>query len=246
VIHFAANPEVRLDSTDSITSFRENVVATHSVLEALVHSPAKAFVFASSSTVYGDAKVFPTPEDYAPLLPVSVYGATKLAGEALVAAYSKTYGLNAGILRLANIVGPRGRIGIVPDFIRKLKTNPGRLQILGDGTQRKSYLHVDDCVEAVLKVLPTLRGVEIYNVGSEGQTDVREIADIVCQGLKLHPHYEFTGGVDGGRGWVGDVKFMLLDTRKLRSLGWKPRRTSSEAVKKTIDAYVETESKLFQ
>jgi len=216
--------------------FRQNVVATYNLLEALRRSEvAESLVFTSSSTVYGDASEIPTPEDYAPLVPISVYGASKLASEALIIAYAHTYGFRAVIYRLANIVGPRSRHGVIYDFIRKLKANPGELEILGDGTQAKSYLHVDDCIEAMLFGLAkSASRVGIFNLGSEDRVDVKTIAAIVVREMGLEEvGFRFTGGVDGGRGWRGDVKYMHLAIDKLKTIGWNPRLNSVEAVTKT-------------
>jgi UDP-glucose 4-epimerase len=235
VFHFAANPEVRLDLSDPETCFRQNVYATHVVLEAIRNSGAEKIVFASTSTIYGDARVVPTPEDYAPLEPISVYGASKLASEALITAYAHSYGFAALILRFANVVGSRSGHGVIFDFVRKLREDPGELEILGDGTQTKSYLYIDDCVSAVLTAFERMRGrVEVLNVGSEDQVGVREIADVVVEEMRLKDvNFRFTGGVDGGRGWVGDVKNMLLDVTRLKAKGWKPKYNSKEAVRQT-------------
>lgn len=244
VFHLAANPEVRLEKADSMTSFEENVVSTHAVLESMRGSSTYTFVFASSSTVYGDAKIRPTPEDYSPLMPISIYGGCKLASEGLSVAYSNAYGFNATILRFANIVGMRSNHGVVPDFIRKLNAEPTRLEILGDGYQTKSYLHVDDCVSAIITTMSHSKGVSIYNVGSEDQISVREVADIVCEEMGLGPRYLFTGGVDRGRGWKGDVKNMFLDTSRLQSLGWRPKHNSAEAIRTTTKQILDLEGSM--
>jgi UDP-glucose 4-epimerase len=234
VFHLAANPEVRLESCDPVTCFQQNVYATHVLLEKIKNSRVQTIVFASTSTVYGEAKVIPTPEDYSPLEPISIYGASKLASEALVTAYAHSFNKKAIILRLANIVGPRSQHGVIHDFISKIKKNPCELEILGDGTQKKSYLYIDDCIEALFVSLKNQnKGVEVFNIGSEDQIDVKTIASIVaeemgCKGIR----FKFTGGVEGGRGWIGDVKTMLLDISKLKKLGWKPKLNSKEAVRK--------------
>ncbi len=234
VLHLSANPEVRPDRTSPETCFNETLLATKVVLEAASQSRISHFVYASSSTVYGDAKLRPTHEDYSPLIPVSIYGAAKLGAEALIAGYSKVCGFNAYILRLANVIGPRSGHGVVPDFVAKLRKDPKRLEILGDGTQTKSYLYIDDCVDALLRVISRTDGVAVYNVGSEDQANVMRIAEIVCHEMGVAPAYDLTGGVDGGRGWVGDVKQMLLDVGRLKSLGWAPRYSSEEAVRVTV------------
>ncbi|MBS7616749.1 NAD-dependent epimerase/dehydratase family protein [Candidatus Bathyarchaeota archaeon] len=243
VFHLAANPEVRAGSENPTLHFEQNVLATFNLLEAVRKAESvKTLVFTSSSTVYGDAYEIPTPENYAPLKPVSVYGASKLASEALIASYAYTYGFKAVIYRLANIVGARTKHGVIHDFIRKLKENPKSLEILGDGTQKKSYLHVSDCLEAMLIGLEASKEkVEIYNIGSDDQVSVKEIADIICGKMGLNNvQYMFTGGVDGGRGWKGDVKFMLLNSNKLKQLGWKPKFNSRQAVERAVEEILKT------
>ena len=233
IFHLAANPEVRINSLGARIHYRQNVEATFNLLEAARKSEnVKTFVFTSSSTVYGEASKIPTPEDYSPLEPISTYGATKLACEALVAGYAHAHDFNAVIYRLANVVGPRNKHGVVYDFVRKLTENPTELEILGDGNQTKSYICIDDCVEAMLLGWEKSRDrVEVYNIGSENQINVKTIARIVTDEMGLKDtKFRFTGGVDGGRGWKGDVKNMLLDVNKLKKLGWKPKLTSEEAV----------------
>ena len=237
VFHLAANPEVRLSSVSPNVHFEQNIVATNNLLEAVRKSgSAKSFVFTSSSTVYGEASQIPTPENYAPLEPISVYGASKMASEALIMAYAHTYGFNTVIYRLANIIGPRSKHGVIHDFIEKLRFNPYELEILGDGTQAKSYLYVDDCVEAILfGFMKSSHRVEAFNLGSEDQINVNSIAQIVVEEMDLkNVTFRYTGGVDGGRGWKGDVKHMLLAVDRLKTLGWRPKLSSVEAVTKTV------------
>ncbi|MBS7647357.1 MAG: NAD-dependent epimerase/dehydratase family protein [Candidatus Bathyarchaeia archaeon] len=244
VFHFAANPEVKISSENPKIHYEQNVLATFNLLEAIRRTDSvKTLIFASTSTVYGDAQQIPTPENYAPLKPISVYGASKLASEALIISYAYNYGFKAVIFRLANIVGSRARHGVICDFIRKLKENPEKLEILGDGTQKKSYLHVEDCVDAILFCINLVhRKAEIFNVGSEDQITVKEIADIVCRKMGLNNvKYMFTGGVEGGRGWKGDVKFMLLDIDKIKKLGWKPKLNSYQAVEKAAEEILKDE-----
>ena len=236
VFHLAANPEVRIGFSTPEIHFEQNVISTYRLLEALRRSgSSEIFLFTSSSTVYGDASEIPTPEDYGPLKPISIYGASKLASEALISSFAQTYGFKAIICRLANIIGPRSRHGVIYDFIRKLKSNPQELEILGDGTQTKSYLYIDDCVSAMLTILEkSRRKVEIFNIGSEDWINVKRIAEIVTEEMGLkNVSFRFTGGVDGGRGWKGDVKYMLLSIERLKSLGWRPKLNSAEAVRKT-------------
>ncbi len=241
VIHMAANPEVRVSVTDPEVHFRENIVVTFNLLEACRKvGCVKKFVFASSSTVYGDARVFPTPEDHE-LRPISVYGACKASCELLLHSYAHLYGIQGIVLRYANIVGPRLRHGVIYDFMMKLKRDPTRLEILGDGTQRKSYLYVDDAVEATMIVTFNENSYfEVYNVGNEDWITVKEIADIVCEVLGVRPVYVFKPATQNGRGWPGDVKYMQLSIKKLKEkYEWRPKYTSREAVKKTAQALAE-------
>jgi UDP-glucose 4-epimerase len=233
IFHIAANPEVRVDTTNPDVHFQQNIVATHNLLEHLRRTDSYyKLIFTSTSTVYGDATRTPTSEVYGPLLPISTYGASKLACEALISAYAYTYGFNSIIYRLANVVGLRSQHGVIHDFIQKLTRNPKELEILGDGTQNKSYLHVADCINALLLGLEKANNrVEIYNVGSEDQINVKTVAQIVIREMKLkNVKLTLTGGVDGGRGWAGDVKNMLLDINKLKSIGWEPKLNSQQAI----------------
>ncbi|MCD6340527.1 MAG: NAD-dependent epimerase/dehydratase family protein [Desulfurococcales archaeon] len=241
VFHFAANPEVRVSVTNPRIHFDENVLATFNVLEQCRVNDVNLLVFASSSTVYGDAKEFPTPEDYQPLEPISVYGAAKLACEYLIISYSKLYGIKSLILRFANIVGPRQTHGVIVDFIRKLRANPKVLEILGDGTQRKSYLHVQDLLTGIDYSIDFLlkSGISyaIFNVGNDDWITVNEIAKIVIEEMGLsNVRFTYRKATEDGRGWKGDVKFMLLDNSKLKSLGWRPKYSSAEAIRYTVRA----------
>jgi UDP-glucose 4-epimerase len=245
VFHLAANPEVKASFDSPYLHFQQNVVATFQLLDAVRKTESvKGVVFTSSSTVYGDVETRPTSEEYAPLKPVSMYGAAKLASEGLVSSFAHTYGFNASICRLANIIGPRAQRGVILDFILKLRKTPGRLEILGDGTQTKSYLYVDECVEGlILSYILKQHQVEIFNIGSEDQTSVMKIAEIVSEVMGLSGvNFHCTGGVDGGRGWKGDVKQMLLDISRLKGLGWHPRLTSDQAVRATAEALFDTAS----
>ncbi|MGQ9640622.1 MAG: NAD-dependent epimerase/dehydratase family protein [Candidatus Bathycorpusculaceae bacterium] len=247
VFHLAANPDVRLGEVDPPVHFRENLLVTFTVLEAMRRSErARRIVFASTSTVYGEADVLPTPEDYGPLLPISVYGAAKLGSEALISSHCHTFGFSGVLLRFANVVGARAKHGVIVDFIRKLRQNAEELEILGDGKQKKSYLHVKDLVSAFFAVLPCLErtgGVEAFNVGSLDWVDVKRIAEVVCEEMGLRDvAFRFTGGVDGGRGWRGDVKTMLLSTDKLVNLGWRPKLNSEEAVRLSCRELLKSEN----
>ena len=235
VFHLAANPDVRSAADNTYAHVEQNILATYNVLEAMRFQNVKDIVFTSTSTVYGEAIVFPTPEDYGPLKPISVYGASKLASEALISSYVSTFGMRGVLYRFANVVGSRGTHGVIYDFINKLRANPNELEILGDGKQRKSYVHVSDFLKAmVLGYEMTEEALGIYNIGTEQSTDVIAIADIVTEVMGLAGvRYRTTGGVDGGRGWKGDVKVMSLDIKAILALGWEPKHTSDEAVRKT-------------
>lgn len=241
VIHMAANPEVKLSSIEPRIHFDENLVATFNVLEASRINDVGVHLFASSSTVYGDARVIPTPETY-PYEPVSVYGASKAACEILYKTYSSLYGFSVSIARYANIIGPRSTHGVVVDFIHKLRRDPTILEILGDGTQRKSYLYISDAVEATITLLRLCtenKGFHVYNVGNEDWVTVKEIADIVVEEMGLkNVRYVFKPATPDGRGWPGDVKLMLLDIAKIKSLGWRPLISSAEAVRRTARAII--------
>ena len=239
VFHLAASPDTRIGATDTERDYKQNLFGTRMLLEAMRETGTRQIVFASSSTVYGDAKIIPTSESYAPS-PISLYAASKLACEAFISAYCHLFGLSATVLRLANIVGPRTTHGVVYDFYTKLRENPRRLEMLGDGRQKKSYLYVDDCVKAFLKALPRRESeMETYNVGSEDQVDVRGIAKIVSGEMGL-PRIELIAksSISDGRGWKGDVKEMLLDASKMRGRGWTPLHSSEEAVRLTTKALV--------
>lgn len=233
VYHVAANPDVKLGAKDTKIHFEQNVRATHNLLEAMRINDIRDIVFTSTSTVYGEAKKIPTPEDYGPLIPISLYGASKLAAEAFITSYAHTFGMKAVIFRFANIVGPRSTHGVIYDFIMKLRRNPRELEILGDGTQSKSYLYVEDCVDAIIFGYEHRKeDVEIFNIGSEDWINVRKIADIVVEEMNLrNVKYKFTGGK---RGWKGDVPKMLLSIDKIKNYGWKPRYNSEESVRLTV------------
>jgi len=236
VYHLAANPEVRSYKASSYDHFRQNIEGTFNLLEAIRENGGIQFLgFTSTSTVYGEASVIPTPETYAPLKPISNYGASKLAAEALICSYAAIHKFRAGIFRLANIIGPRSDHGVIYDFINKLKANPAELEVLGDGSQSKSYLYIDDCIRGMLTSLESFNEqVDIFNIGSEDRLIVMKIAEIVINAMKLsNVAIRTTGGVDGGRGWKGDVKIMQLDTSNLKKHGWKPKHNSVEAVKLT-------------
>jgi UDP-glucose 4-epimerase len=241
IFHLAANPEVRVGATNPSVHFNENVVSTYNLLEAVRrHGGTRLIAFASTSTVYGEAGRIPTGEDYGPLKPISTYGASKLACESLIAAYASSYGFRAVIFRLANVIGPRSTHGIIYDLVNKLKTNPRELEILGDGTQAKSYLHVSDCVSGMLTGMDKLdERVGILNVGGEDQISVLKIADVVCEEMGLkNVKVECRDALGDGRGWIGDVKLMRLDVSKLEELGWKPKMNSETAIRSAAKSVI--------
>lgn len=215
--------------------FRQNLGATFNLLDVMrKRATPTRLVFASTSTVYGEPSVIPTPEDYGPLLPISTYGATKLGCEALAASYTQLLPLQVVIFRFPNVVGSRARHGVVYDFIMKLQKNPRELGVLRDGTQTKSYLHVDDCVGAFLMALDDKfwhGAVEVYNIGSEDQINVLRIARIVAEVTGLNNVAFRTTQSIGGRAWPGEIKTMQLNITKIRRHGWKPERNSDEAVR---------------
>jgi len=233
VYHFAANPEVR--QVDPALHFQENQVATFTLLESMREMTSRNIVFASTSTIYGDASIQPTPENYGPLFPISTYGASKLACEAMIASYAFTYGFRGLVLRLGNVVGARSNHGVIADFLKKLKQGSDSLEVLGDGTQSKSYIHVSDCISAVESVVESFlksdKRIDAYNVSSADRVTVRRIAEIVLQQTNSNAEIRLTGGIDGGRGWMGDVKLMQLSNLRLQALGWKERYSSEAAIR---------------
>lgn len=237
VYHLAADPDVRESSIHPDKQLNNTILATHRVLEAMRAAKIQEIVFTSTSTVYGEATEIPTPESYTPMEPVSVYGAAKLSCEALISAYCYSYGFTSWIFRFANIIGPRSGHGVITDFIRKLRANPDELEILGDGSQTKSYLEVRACIAAIMfSVMNTSRQVNTFNIGSEDWISVTEIADIISEEMGLTPKYQYTGGT---RGWVGDVPRMQLDITRMKELGWRPDITSRESVRVAVRAALE-------
>lgn len=228
VFHFAANPKVNTFPSDRDKDFKENLEGTKNVLEACERYEVEELVFASSSVVYGEEAEIPTPED-ANMGPISMYGATKCGGEHICQVYQQIFDIDLTIVRLANIVGGRNQKGVIFDFKNKLKDNPDKLVILGNGKQRKSYLHVSDTVEGILASWKS--DETVFNIGSKDSIDVDGIADIVADEMDLNPDYEYTGGE---KGWDGDVPEMRLSIEKLEEKGWTPDKDSAESVRKTV------------
>ncbi len=238
VFHLAANPDIRRGIRHTDVDLKQNTLVTYNVLESMRLAGVKEIVFASTSTVYGEPKIMPTPEDYGPLYPISLYGASKLACEALCTSFAHTFNMKCWIFRFANIVGGRATHGVIYDFLAKLGRNPKKLEILGDGKQTKSYLLIDDCVDAMLYAHKNSREqFNVFNLGSGDRVNVKTIAKILADKMGLKKvKFVFTGGK---RGWPGDVPQMFLDVSKLSGLGWKAGCNSREAVRTAIDRILE-------
>lgn len=237
VWHCAADPDVRTSGYRAEGHVQQNVIATLRVLEAMRVNAVKRIAFTSTSTVYGEAAIIPTPEDYAPLQPISLYGASKLGSESLISAFCHTFDLQGVSFRFANIVGARSTHGVTYDFYHKLKADPKRLEILGDGRQHKSYCHVEDCVGAMMYVAGKFPArYDVYNIGSDDAIDVLELARVATDAWGLKGVELVTTGAPGTGGWKGDVRRMGLSNEKIKKLGWKPKHTSAEAIRLTANA----------
>lgn len=233
VFHFAANADVRMGCEHPKKDLEQNTIATFHVLEAMRKNKIDRIGFSSTGSVYGEAEVIPTPEDAPFPIQTSLYGASKLACEGLLAAYAEGFGYTAYIFRFVSILGERYTHGHVYDFCKKLKENPQSLHILGNGKQRKSYLYVQDCLDAVFTVVEQAKDrVNIYNLGTDEYCEVNDSASWIAQRMGLKPEFTYAGG---DRGWIGDNPFIYLDTRKVRSLGWKPKYGIRDGVLKTVD-----------
>ncbi len=232
VFHLAADPEVKTGFESPKTSYEKNILSTFNLLEQIRKSNVETILFTSSATVYGEPNIIPTPEEYGPLLPISHYGSSKLACEALISSYCHNYGIKSQIFRLANVIGIRSNHGVIWDFVNKLRKNEKKLEVLGDGQQTKSYIHVSDCIDCFLFCLSRItKQVEVFNIGNYDKVNVMLIADVVCSTLGLkNVKIETIGGIDNGRGWIGDVKIMQLGIEKLKKMGWGPKFSSMEAV----------------
>jgi UDP-glucose 4-epimerase len=230
VWHIAANPDIRKGTESSRYDLEQNTLVTYNVLEAARRNDINSVVFSSTSTIYGPAKVIPTPEDYGPCLPISLYGASKLACEGLVSAYSSLYGIRAWIFRFANIIGKRSTHGILPDLVDKLNKDRSRLEVLGDGKQRKSYLLVEETVDGMFFAFERAKDqLNYFNLGSSDQITVKRIVDILVEEANLRDtKIVYTGGEVG---WKGDVPRFLLSPEKMAKLGWKAKHSSEEAVR---------------
>ena len=237
VHHLAANPDIRLGTEVTDTDLKQGTLATYNVLESMRKVGVNKISFSSSSAIYGEAEEMPTPETYGPVMPISLYGASKLGSEALITAWAGTFGANAWIHRFANIVGPRGTHGVIFDFIHKLKRDPSRLEVLGNGMQEKSYMSAEDCVRAMVHLVDfCVDNVSLYNLGTGDTCSVRRIAEIVVEESGLEGvSIEYTGG---DRGWAGDVPKTSLEVGRLLSTGFEPDMASEDAIRHTARALI--------
>jgi UDP-glucose 4-epimerase len=232
VFHLAANADVRFGLEHPRRDLEQNTLATSNVLEAMRRCGVGRIAFSSTGSVYGEAAVIPTPEDAPFPVQTSLYGASKLAAEGLLAAYAEGFGFECHIFRFVSILGERYTHGHVVDFYRQLREHPGELRVLGDGTQRKSYLYVGDCIDAMLRALAEARGkVNILNLGTDEYCQVNDSIRWICEHLGLAPRISYGGG---DRGWAGDNPFILLDCSRIRGLGWKPKLGIREAILRTV------------
>lgn len=233
VFHLAANADVRFGVDHPRRDLEQNTIATFNVLEAMRSNGVGRVAFSSTGSVYGEAVQFPTPEDAAFPVQTSLYGASKLAGEGLVAAYCSGFGFQGYIFRFVSILGERYTHGHVFDFYKQLLDHPGELDILGNGRQRKSYLYIQDCIDAMLQVIEhSTAGVNIYNLGTEEYCEVNDSIGWICERLALNPARRYSGGE---RGWIGDNPFIFLDTARVRALGWKPKLTIQQGIIRTVE-----------
>ncbi|MBS3780981.1 MAG: NAD-dependent epimerase/dehydratase family protein [Candidatus Thermoplasmatota archaeon] len=243
VFHLAADPDVKVGAEDTFVHLEQNIIATYNILDAMRENDIQEIVFTSSSTVYGETEVIPTPEDLGPLKPISLYGSSKLSCEALISSFCHTFDMRSASFRFANVVGPRSTHGVTYDFVEKLKDDPTELEILGapPGTT-KSYFYITDCIDGMLFGTRNAENiVEYFNLGSEDYINVKQIADIVCEEMGLKDvEYDWTAGSEGDKaGWKGDVKTMLLSLEKIKNLGWSPKHDSAESIAKTVRALLE-------
>ncbi len=232
VFHMAANADVRFGTEHPRKDLEQNTIATHNVLEAMRANGMKRIAFASTGSVYGESAVIPTPETAPFPIQTSLYGASKLAGEGLIAAYCEGFGFQAWIFRFVSILGERYTHGHVFDFFRQLRNDPSKLRVLGNGKQRKSYLYVQDCIDAILLAISqATERVNIFNLGVDAYCEVNDSILWISEASGIHPEVNYTGG---DRGWVGDIPFVFLDTARIRALGWEPKVNIRESVIKTI------------
>jgi UDP-glucose 4-epimerase len=233
VFHLAANADVRFGLGHPGKDLEQNTIATFNVLEAMRANAIRDIAFSSTGSVYGEAAVIPTPEDAAFPIQTSLYGASKLAGEGLIASYCEGYGMRGWVFRFVSILGERYTHGHVFDFYRMLLADPTRLSVLGNGRQRKSYLYIQDCIDAIFHALANAQHkINIFNLGTDEYCEVKDSIGWITARLGLTPNLEYSGG---DRGWVGDNPFIFLDTRKIRALGWQPKLSIRGGIERTLD-----------
>jgi len=232
VFHIAANADVRGGIINTKVDLEQNIIATHNILDTMRKDGIRKIVFASSSVVYGEPTRFPTPEDYGPLAPISLYGSSKLACEGLITAFCHTFDMQSWIFRFGNVTGERYTHGVIFDFVKKLLQNSKELEILGDGKQKKTYIYVIDLINAMFLALEKANETfNIFNLGNDGWIEVTKVADIICKEMGLdNVKYRFTGGA---RGWKGDAPFVFLDITKIKKLGWKPKISLEDSIRIT-------------
>lgn len=232
VFHIAANPDVRSGADDPYIA-KKDMIATYNLLDAMRMQNINKIVFSSSSVIYGETPAIPLPETYGPLLPISVYGAAKLASEGLISSFAHTFNMQAWMFRFANVVGIRGTHGVIVDFINKLRKNPNELEILGDGKQRKPYLYVTECVDGIMHGFNhSNEEINVFNLGVDSATQVTRIGELVVEEMNLeNVTFKYTGGK---RGWKGDVPHFQFDITKIKKLGWEPTFSSDEAVRQAV------------
>lgn len=233
VFHLAANPDVKMGTIKTNLDLQQNTIVTYNVLESMRLNHVKKIVFTSSGTVYGETANFPIAEDYGPMLPISLYGASKLAGEGLISAFCEIFDMQAWIYRFGNIVGPRATHGVTFDLINKLKQNNQVLEVLGDGNQIKSYVYVDDCIDGILfGIQHSNEKRNVFNLADPTLTSVKDIVKAIIEKTGCRKTVvKYTGG---DRGWKGDVPRVQLSVKKLAALGWKAKYTSNQAIEKTV------------
>jgi UDP-glucose 4-epimerase len=232
VLHFAANADVRFGTDHPSRDLEQNTIGTFRVLDAMRVNGIKKIAFSSTGSVYGETKVFPTPEDAPFPIQTSLYGAAKTAGEGLIQAFCEGFGIQGWIFRFVSILGERYSHGHVFDFYKSLRADPTKLRILGNGKQRKSYLYVQDCVDAILLAMEKAQDkVNVLNLGTDEYCEVNDSVGWICEALGIEPQRSYTGG---DRGWIGDNPFILLDCSRMRSLGWRPKLTIREGILKTL------------
>jgi UDP-glucose 4-epimerase len=238
--HLAANSDISFGTKYTDFDLKGGTLVTYNVLEAMRRTDVKEIVFSSSGAVYGEPSVMPTPEDYGPILPISLYAASKVACETLITAFAHNYEIRAWIYRFGNVVGPNPTHGVIHDFVLRLRDEPSRLVVLGDGTQAKPYVHVEDTLDGMEFGIAHAPGhVNVYNLAVDDQTSVREIADWTIDAMGIPRSGIDVQYGDSPRGWRGDVPQVKLDTRRMTALGWKPKLSSREAVRRTIAEVVE-------